>query len=75
MTKACFCCNEEFGEVSMKTSRSRFKIMGLKPPEGMGGDDRICLKCLNKIHKDEIKRIKIFQIRKDFQNTYSKPTI
>ncbi len=69
MTKACFCCNEEFGEVSMKTSRSRFKIMGLKPPEGMGGDDRICLKCLNKIHKDEIKRIKISQIRKNFQNT------
>ncbi len=69
MTKACFCCNEEFGVVSMKTSRSRFKIMGLKPPEGMGGDDRICLKCLNKIHKDEIKRIKISQIRKDFQNT------
>ncbi len=69
MTKACFCCNEEFGAVSMKTSRTRFKIMGLKPPEGMGGDDRICLKCLNKIHKDEIKRIKISQIRKNFQNT------
>jgi hypothetical protein len=69
MTKACFCCNEVFGEASMKTSRSRFKIMGLRPPEGMGGDDRICLKCLNKIHNDEIKRIKISQIRKNIQNT------
>jgi len=75
MTKACFCCNEEFGEVSMKTSRSRFKIMGLKPPEGMGGDDRICLKCLNKIHKNEIKRIKILKLEKIFKTPNSKPTI
>ncbi len=69
MIKVCFSCNEEFGETNMKTSRSRFKIMGLRPPEGMGGDDRICLKCLNKIHNDEIKRIKISQIRKNIQNT------
>ncbi len=40
--------------------------MGLNPPEGMGESDRVCSKCLNKIHNEEIKRIKISKISKKF---------
>ena len=57
--KSCYLCKEDFGTVSLKTSRSRFKIMGLPAPEGMGEADRVCSKCLKKIHEEEIKRIRI----------------
>ncbi len=61
MTKTCFLCNKEFELSSFKTPRSRFRIMGLQPPEGMGEADRVCSICLNKIHNEEIKRIRISQ--------------
>jgi hypothetical protein len=66
VTKTCFLCKEELDLSSFKTPRSRFKIMGLNPPEGMGESDRVCSKCLNKIHNEEIKRIKISKISKKF---------
>ena len=41
--------------------------MGLHAPQGMGETDRVCLKCLNKIHDEELKRIKISHFKKEMQ--------
>ena len=38
--------------------------MGLPPPEGMGETDRVCSKCLKKIHDEEIKRIRHEQLKR-----------
>jgi hypothetical protein len=66
VTKTCFSCNKEFESTSFKTPRSRFKSMGLQPPEGMGEADRVCSRCVNKIHTEELKRIRISQTAKKF---------
>ena len=68
VSKNCFRCKKEFETMNLKTTRSRFRIMGLVPPYGMGESDRICVKCLNIIYNEEIKRRKISQIRKQIQN-------
>ncbi len=49
----------------MKTSRSRFKIMGITPPEGMGATDRICNKCLHKMYDEQIKQNSVKQLKKN----------
>ncbi|MGI0063701.1 MAG: hypothetical protein ACREAL_02340 [Nitrosopumilaceae archaeon] len=49
----------------MKTSRSRFKIMGITPPEGMGVTDRICNKCLHKMYDEQIKQNSVKQLKKN----------
>ena len=49
----------------MKTSRSRFKIMGITPPEGMGATDRICNKCLHKMYDEQIKQGSVKQLKKN----------
>ena len=67
MGKTCYVCNKELVISSLKTSRSRFKIMGLTPPTGMGETDRVCSTCLKEIHDEELKQIKISQIKKDVQ--------
>ena len=67
MDKSCYVCEQVFGPMSLKTSRSRFKLMGLPPPEGMGGADRVCAKCLNKIYQNEIKKIRIKRMKKQKQ--------
>ena len=67
MAKSCYVCNKEFEISSLKTSRSRFNIMGLTPPTGMGEMDRVCSNCLKIIHDKELKQIKISQIKRDIQ--------
>ncbi len=64
MSKTCYVCREVFGPMSLKTSRSRFKIMGLPAPEGMGEVDRICAKCIKKIHTEQMKKIRIEQFKR-----------
>ena len=58
MVKSCYLCNREFSATSLKTARLRFKTMGLTPPDGMGEADRVCSKCLKKIHDEEMKRVR-----------------
>jgi len=65
MDSVCFLCKQIFQPKSMKTSRSRFKIMGITPPEGMGASDRICNKCLHKMYDEQIKRNSVKQLKKN----------
>jgi len=48
---------------SLKTSRTRFAKMGLFPPEGMSGVDKICSKCLHEIYEKQIKQARIRQLK------------
>lgn len=64
MVKFCYLCKREFNAVDLKTSRMRFKVMGLPAPTGMGESDRICGKCLKKIHHETLQKIRISQIKK-----------
>ena len=68
MTKFCYVCKVEFKALSLKTSRSRFKVMGLTPPHGMAETDRICSKCLKKIHEQEMKKTRISNMEKRFKD-------
>ena len=63
MNKACFSCKKEFEIGSLKTSRSRFAQMGLTPPEGMSGDDKICSKCLHEIYEEQIKQARMKKLK------------
>jgi hypothetical protein len=40
--------------------------MGLQAPEGMGEADRVCSTCVNKIHSEELKRIRVSETSKKF---------
>ena len=64
MDKFCFLCKEAFQAGSLKTSRSRFNLMGLVPPEGMGYEDKICSKCLHKIYDTQVKQKNIERLKK-----------
>ena len=68
LSKLCYSCKVEFGPLSLKTPRSRFKVMGLPAPHGMAESDRICSKCLKKIHDQETKKVRISQMQKKFQD-------
>jgi len=65
MDSVCFLCKQIFQPRSMKTSRSRFKIMGITAPEGMGATDRICNKCLHKMYDEQIKQNSVKQLKKN----------
>ena len=65
MDNVCFLCKQIFHPGSMKTSRSRFKIMGITPPEGMGTTDRICNKCLYKMYDEQIKQNSVKELKKN----------
>ena len=68
LSKLCYSCKAEFSPFSLKTPRSRFKVMGLPPPHGMAEPDRICSKCLKKIYDQETKKVRISQMQKKIQN-------
>jgi len=38
--------------------------MGLPAPEGMGEADRVCAKCIKKIHAEQMKKIRIEQFKR-----------
>jgi len=65
MDNVCFLCKQIFRPGSMKTTRSRFKIIGITPPEGMGVADRICNNCLHKMYDKQIKQNSESQLKKD----------
>jgi len=61
MERVCYSCKKKIEIGSLKTSRTRFNQMGLTPPEGMSGVDKICSKCLHEIYEKQIKRARIKQ--------------
>ena len=63
MDKVCYSCKKKFEIGSLKTSRTRFAKMGLIPPEGMSGVDKICSKCLHEIYEKQIKQARIKQLK------------
>jgi hypothetical protein len=63
MDKVCYSCKNKFEMGSLKTSRTRFAKMGLIPPEGMSGVDKICSKCLHEIYEKQIKQARIKQLK------------
>ncbi len=65
MERVCFSCKQDFALGSLKTSRSRFKIMGITPPEGMSISDKICNNCLNKMYDKQIKQSNIKNLKKN----------
>jgi hypothetical protein len=65
MDKVCFLCKQIFPPGSLKTPRSRFQIIGIIPPEGMGPTDKICNKCLHKIYDEQIKQDSVKQLKKN----------
>lgn len=65
MDNRCYSCKQIFQPRSLKTSRSRFKIIGITPPEGMGVSDRICSSCLHKMYNEQIKQNDINQLKKN----------
>ena len=63
MDKVCYSCKKKFKIGSLKTSRTRFAKMGLTPPEGMSGIDKICSKCLHEIYEKQIKQSRIKKLK------------
>ncbi len=63
MNRVCFSCKKKIEIGSLKTSRTRFGQMGLTPPEGMSGVDKICSKCLHEIYEKQIKQARIKQLK------------
>lgn len=63
MDKVCYSCKKKIEIGSLKTSRTRFAKMGLIPPEGMSGIDKICSKCLHEIYEKQIKQARIKQLK------------
>ena len=63
MNIVCFSCKKKIEIGSLKTSRTRFAKMGLIPPEGMSGIDKICSKCLHEIYEKQIKQARIKQLK------------
>lgn len=65
MEKVCFSCKNPFPVGSMKTSRTRFKVMGIIPPEGMSISDKICSKCLHEMYDKQIKQDSLKKLKKN----------
>ena len=63
MDKVCYSCKKKIEIGSLKTSRTRFAKMGLIPPEGMSGIDKICSKCLHEIYEKQIIQARIKQLK------------
>jgi len=68
MNRVCFSCKKKIEIGSLKTSRTRFGQMGLTPPEGMSGVDKICSKCLHEIYERQIKQARIKQLKNHMTN-------
>jgi hypothetical protein len=68
MDKLCFSCKQSFTPGSLKTSRTRFKIMGIAPPEGMSISDKICNKCLHEMYDKQIKQDSVRKLKKSMAN-------
>ena len=68
MEKVCFSCKQAFAHGSLKTSRSRFKLMGITAPEGMSISDKICNKCLHKMYDKQIKQNSVEKLKKSMTN-------
>lgn len=68
MEKVCFSCKQAFATGSLKTSRLRFKLMGITPPEGMGASDKICNKCLHEMYDKQIKQASIKKLKNNMTN-------
>lgn len=71
MDNRCYSCKQIFQPRSLKTSRSRFKIIGITPPEGMGANDKICNICLQKMYNDQIKQKSVNQFKKNITTDLS----
>ena len=67
MEKVCFSCKQSFPSGSLKTSRSRFKLMGINPPEGMNVSDKICNKCLHEMYDKQIKQASVKRLKKNLR--------
>jgi len=63
MDRVCYSCKKKIEIGSLKTSRTRFNQMGLTPPEGMSGVDKICSMCLHEIYEKQIKQARIKQLK------------
>lgn len=68
MEKLCFSCKQSFPIGSLKTSRTRFKIMGITPPEGMSISDKICNKCLHEMYDKQIKQASVRKLKNSLSN-------
>ena len=68
MEKICFSCKQAFASGSLKTSRSRFKLMGLIPPEGMSISDKICNGCLHEMYDKQIKQASVKILKRNMTN-------
>lgn len=68
MEKVCFSCKQIFVTGSLRTSRSRFKLMGLTPPEGMGFSDKICNNCLHELYDKQIKQSRLKKLKNNMTN-------
>ena len=68
MEKVCFSCKKTFAQGSLKTSRSRFKSMGITAPEGMSISDKICNKCLHRMYDKQIKLASVEKLKKSMAN-------
>ena len=68
MDKVCFSCKQSFAHGSLKTSRSRFKLMGITAPEGMSISDKICNKCLHEMYDKQVKQDSIKKLQKNMTN-------
>jgi len=63
MNRVCYACKKIIKIGSLKTSRTRFGQMGLIPPEGMSGVDKVCSKCLHEIYEKQIKQVREKQLK------------
>lgn len=63
MEKVCYSCQKKIHIGSLKTSRTRCAQMGLTPPNGMSGTDKICAKCLQEIYESQIKQSRIKKLK------------
>ena len=70
MEKVCYSCKYPFPIGSMKTSRTRFKLMGIIPPEGMGISDKICSKCLHEMYDKQIKQDSLIKLKKNMEKIF-----
>ena len=63
MDRVCYSCKKKIQVGSLKTSRTRFVLMGLTPPEGMSASDKICTKCLHEFYEKQIKKTRIKELK------------
>ena len=65
MDKFCYSCRKKIQIGSLKTSRTRITQMGIRPPEGMSANDKICTKCLQELYEKQIKQSRIKKLKEE----------